>query len=154
MQADAVNHYHWMTNAASSSTPSSSAKSRPDPWCKHVAVVGYAAAGIAGWSPRRFFVAFTPSFTFVLLGALQVRDGLPPTTHAHTLYNGAGPAAIGAILGSAVPLGRALGQPWQLVILVGAAALLFLLHRSAVITLLLAAAAGILVVALGAPLPL
>ena len=66
---------------------------------------------------------------------------------------GAGPAAIGAILGSAIPLARALTEPWQYAILGSAAMLLLVLKRGVVLTLLLAAAAGIILAAAGAALP-
>jgi hypothetical protein len=43
---------------------------------------------------------------------------------AQSFLDGSGPAAIGAILGSAVPLAAALTQPWQYAVLAGAVALL------------------------------
>jgi chromate transporter len=67
--------------------------------------------------------------------------------------DGAGPAAIGAILGSAVTLGRALTQPWQYVVLAAAAVVLLILRRAVVLTLLAAASAGIVLVGAGLALP-
>ena len=74
---------------------------------------------------------------------------LPPVR----FHDGAGPAAIGAILGVAIPLALALGTEWQFAVLAGAGVSLIALRRSAVTTLLLAAFVGIVVVQLGAPLP-
>jgi chromate transporter len=67
--------------------------------------------------------------------------------------DGTGPAAIGAILGSALTLGRALSVPWQFAVFAGAGLLLLPLRRSAVTTLLVAAALGVAVVLAGGPLP-
>jgi chromate transporter len=58
--------------------------------------------------------------------------------------DGAGPAAVGAILGSAITLARALGHPWQYLVLAGALVLLFPLRRGVVLTLLGAAAVGVI----------
>jgi chromate transporter len=67
--------------------------------------------------------------------------------------DGAGPAGIGAILGSAIPLARALGEPWQYAVLGGAAILALGLRRGPVLTLLTAAAAGVVIVLAGGALP-
>ena len=55
------------------------------------------------------------------------------------------PLAIGAILGSAVPLALALTHAWQAAILAAAGAALLLARRPIVETLLLAGAAGALI---------
>jgi chromate transporter len=60
---------------------------------------------------------------------------------------------IGAILGSAIPLARALNQDWQYGVLAAAAISLFLLRRGVVLTLLLAGAAGAIVALAGGSLP-
>jgi chromate transporter len=65
----------------------------------------------------------------------------------------AGPAAIGAIAGAAIPLALALTETWQLAVLAAAAFALFVLCRAIVPTLIAAGAAGALASALGAPLP-
>jgi len=78
-------------------------------------------------------VAFAPSFAFILLGASRF-DRLRGNHQVSAFLGGAGPAAIGAILGSAIPLARALTQPWQYAVLAGAAVLL-LLRRGVVVTL-------------------
>lgn len=63
-------------------------------------------------------------------------------------FDGASPAAIGAILGCAVPLSLALRETWQWAVLAGACALLFLTRRGVVLTLLVA---GTVVVAAALP---
>jgi chromate transporter len=97
-------------------------------------------------------VAFSPSFAFILFGASHF-DRLRGNRNAQALLDGAGPAAIGAILGTAVPLTRALAEPWQYAVLAGAAVLLFALRRGVVQTLLVAGAAGAVVALAGGPLP-
>jgi chromate transporter len=116
-----------------------------------VAVVGYAAAGLGG-GLLAALVAFSPSFAFVLLGATHF-DRVRTDEHARAFLNGAGPAAVGAILGSAIPLARALSESWQYALLASAAVLLFALRRGVVLTLLLAGAAGVVIALAGAPVP-
>jgi chromate transporter len=123
----------------------------PGPVVQTVAVVGYAAAGLAG-GLLASVVAFTPSFAFVLLGARHL-DRLRGDRRARAFFDGAGPAAIGAILGSAIPLTRALTQPWQYAVLAAALLLLLALRRGVVLTLLGAGAAGAVIALAGAPLP-
>ena len=75
-----------------------------------------ATAGIGG-GLLAAAVAFAPSFAFILLGGERF-DRLRRDRRARAFLDGAGPAAIGAILGSAVPLARALTEPWQHAILI------------------------------------
>ena len=70
-----------------------------------------------------------------------------------TFLAGAGPAAIGAIIGSAIPLALALSELWQYAVLALAAVALLALRRRVVLTLLAAGAAGALVALAGGPLP-
>ena len=93
-------------------------------------------------------IAFTPSFTFILFGADHF-DSLRTNTTARAVLDGSGPAAIGAILGSAWLLASALTQPWQYAVLLGAAVFLLALRRDVVSVLLSAAAIGILVATAG-----
>jgi chromate transporter len=123
----------------------------PGPVVQTVAVVGYAAAGLGG-GLLAALVAFAPSFAFILLGAYRF-DRLRGNQRARAFLDGAGPAAIGAILGTAVPLALALSRPWQYAVLAGAAVLLLPLRRGVVLTLLAAAAAGVVVALAGGPLP-
>jgi chromate transporter len=150
MQSDAVNHYHWMT-AAQFLNAVALGQITPGPVVQTVAVVGYAAAGLAG-GVLASVVAFTPSFSFVLLGAHRF-DRLRGDPRARAFLGGAGPAAIGAILGSAIPLTRALTQPWQYAVLGAALVLMLALRRGVVLTLIAAGAVGTLIALAGGPLP-
>jgi len=150
MQADAVNHYHWLTSAQFLNAVALG-QVTPGPVVHTVAVVGYGAAGLGG-GLLAALVAFSPSFAFVLLGASHF-DRLRENKTAKAFLGGAGPAAIGAILGTAIPLTRALSETWQYGVLAGAAVLIFLLRRGVVVTLLLAGAAGVVVVLTGGALP-
>jgi chromate transporter len=149
MQADAVAHYHWMT-AAQFLNAVALGQVTPGPVVQTVAVVGYAARGIGG-ALLAALVAFTPSFAFVLVGGDRF-DRIRRDVRARAFLDGAGPAAIGAIVGAAVPLARALHENWQFGVLAAAAVVLLLLRRSIVLTLLLAGAAGVIAALAGAPL--
>jgi len=149
MQHDAVQHYHWMTNSQFLDAVALG-QVTPGPVVQTVAVVGYAAAGIGG-GLLAALVAFSPSFVFVLVGGTHFQTFRQNDT-ARFFLEGAGPAAIGAIIGVAVPLATALGETWQFAILGGAAVFLLLLRRSVVLVLLVAAVVGIVAVQLGAPL--
>ena len=150
MQSDAVHRYHWMTNSQFLSAVALG-QITPGPVVQTVAVVGYAAAGIAG-GLLAAAVAFSPSFLFVLAGARHF-DALRHNSRVRAFLDGAGPAAIGAIIGAAIPLALALQETWQLGVLAAAAVSLFALRRGAVLTLLLAGAIGLVAALLGAPLP-
>ncbi len=150
MQGDAVGHYHWMTGAQFLNAVALG-QITPGPVVQTVAVVGYAAAGVGG-AFLAALIAFSPSFAFVLVGGPRF-DRLRSNQHARAFLRGAGPAAIGAILGSAIPLARALHEPWQFGVLGAAAILLLALRRGIVLTLLLAAAAGVVIAAAGGGLP-
>ncbi len=151
MQADAVSHYHWMTSGQFLNAVALG-QVTPGPVVQTVAVVGYAAAGIGG-GLLAALVAFSPSFAFVLLGASRF-DQLRANRSAAAFLGGAGPAAVGAILGAAVPLARALSVPWQYAVLAAAAVVLFALRRGTVLTLLLAGAAGAVIALAGGRLPI
>jgi chromate transporter len=150
MQSDAVNRYHWMTSGQFLNAVALG-QVTPGPVVHTVAVVGYAAAGVGG-GLLAALVAFSPSFAFVLLGADRF-DRLRGNPGVKAFLDGAGPAAIGAILGTAIPLTRALAETWQYAVLAVAAVVLLVLRRGVVPTLLLAGAAGIVVGLAGGPLP-
>jgi chromate transporter len=150
MQSDAVHRYHWMSGGQFLNAVAFG-QVTPGPVTQTVAVVGYAAAGLVG-GLLATIVAFTPSFLFVMLGARHF-DRLRADQRVRAFLDGAGPAAIGAILGSAVPLARALAQPWQFAVLAGAAVPLLVLRRGVVPTLLCAGAVGAVVALAGGPLP-
>jgi chromate transporter len=140
MQADAVNRYHWMTGAQFLNAVALG-QVTPGPVVQTVAAVGYAAAGLAG-GLLASVVAFTPSFLIVLLGGPRFEQ-IRGNHRARAFLDGAGPAAIGAILGSAITLTRELTHSWQYAVLAGALVMLLPLRRGVVLTLLSAAAIGV-----------
>ncbi|WP_028659898.1 chromate efflux transporter [Nocardioides insulae] len=150
MQGDAVEQHGWMSDADFLNAVALG-QITPGPVVLTVAVVGYAAAGLLG-AVLATAVAFLPSFVLVLGGATHF-DRWRNGPRIRAFLDGAGPAAIGAILGSALPLAVALAEPWQFAVLLGAAALLLVARRGVVLTLLLAAAVGVVVALAGGPLP-
>jgi chromate transporter len=142
MQGDAVTRHHWMTDTQFL-TAVALGQVTPGPVVHTVSAVGYAAAGVPG-ALLAAAVAFAPSFAFVLAGGPQF-DRLRANATARAFLDGAGPAAIGAILGSAVPLAAALTHPWQAAVLAAAALALLVVKRPIVETLILAAVAGALI---------
>jgi chromate transporter len=134
MQADAVDAYHWMTNTEFLNAVALG-QVTPGPVTQTVAVV-----------------AFAPSFSFVLLGARRF-DALRQNTVIRAVLAGAGPAAVGAIIGAAIPLAFALDEVWQYAVLAAAAVALLVFRRGVVVTLLLAGAVGLVAEMVGAPLP-
>jgi chromate transporter len=149
MQHDAVEVYRWMTDAQFLDAVALG-QITPGPVVQTVAVVGYAAAGVAG-GLLAAAVAFTPSFVFVLVGGPRFHR-LRDSVWVQSFLAGAGPAAIGAIAGAAVPLGRALAERWQYVVLAGALVWFLARRRGVVIVLLAAAVTGVLAAELGAPI--
>ena len=149
MRADAVGR-GWMTSAQFLNAVALG-QITPGPVVLTVSAVGYAAAGVGG-ALLAALVAFSPSFAFVLGGA-RYFSALRTSAPAQSFLDGAGPAAIGAILGSAVLLAGALSQPWQYAVLAGAAVLLLGLRRGVVLTLVAAAVTGLAVALAGGPLP-
>ena len=150
MQADAVGHYHWMT-AGQFLNAVALGQVTPGPVVQTVSAVGYAAAGLGG-GLLAAVVAFTPSFAFILLGARHF-GRLRGDHRAAAFLGGAGPAAIGAILGSTIPLARALTEAWQFGLLAAAVVLLLPLRRGVVTTLLACGTIGVIVALAGGPLP-
>lgn len=142
MQADAVDRFHWMTDAEFLNAVALG-QATPGPVTQTIAVVGYAAHGLLG-AVVASAVAFLPSFAFILLGADRF-DRLSALPSARAFLAGAGPASLGAIAGSAVPLAAGLNETWQVAVLTAGAVLLLLARRGVVTTLLLAGAAGIVV---------
>ena len=148
MQHDAVSAYHWMTGAQFLNAVALG-QVTPGPVVQTVAVVGYAAAGVGG-GLLAALVAFAPSFAFVLLGGRHF-DQLRANSTVASFLTGAGPAVIGAIAGSAVPLGLSLQHLWQIPVLAGALAWLLVFRRGVVSALLIAGAVGAMVALAGAP---
>jgi len=144
MQHDAVSTYHWMTGPQFLDAVALG-QITPGPVVLTVAVVGYAAAGIGGG-----LLAFAPSFVFVLAGGPRF-DQIRSNVTIQAFLTGAGPAVIGAIAGSTIPLGLALQAAWQIPVLAGALIWLLVFRRGVVSTLVLAAAAGLVVALAGVP---
>lgn len=148
MQHDAVSSYHWMTSAQFLSAVALG-QVTPGPVVLTVAVVGYAAAGVGG-GLLAVLVAFAPSFFFVLAGGARF-DQLRRSERVQAFLTGAGPAAIGAIAGAAIPLGFALSHLWQAAVLGLAAVWLAGLRRGVVVALVGAGLLGVIAALAGAP---
>jgi chromate transporter len=150
MQGDAVDVYHWMTDAQFLNAVALG-QVTPGPVVATVTAVGYAAHGVGG-ALLAAAVAFAPSFSFILFGGGRF-ERLRGNDRARGFLDGAGPAAIGAILGSAVPLAGALSEGWQVAVLVAAAVALLVARMGVVVTLVAAGAIGVALALAGAPLP-
>jgi chromate transporter len=150
MQGDAVHAYHWMTNAEFLNAVALG-QVTPGPVVATIAAVGYAAYGVPG-GLLAALVAFLPSFSFILLGGARF-ERLRANPGARAFLGGAGPAAIGAILGSAIPLAAGLSFAWQFAVLAAAALALLVARRGVVEALLAAGAIGATIALAGGPLP-
>jgi chromate transporter len=149
MQGDAVHTYHWMTDAEFVNAVALG-QVTPGPVVATIAAVGYAAHGVGG-ALLAALIAFAPSFAFILIGADRF-ERLIANARAEAFLGGAAPAAVGAIVGSGIPLAGAIAEPWQVAVL-AVAALWLASGRGVVLTLLLAGTAGTAVALLGGPLP-
>jgi chromate transporter len=148
MQHDAVSTYHWMTGAQFLNAVALG-QITPGPVVQTVAVVGYAAAGIGG-GLLAALIAFAPSFVFVLAGGPRF-DEIRANRAIGSFLTGAGPAVIGAIAGSAIPLGLSLQKAWQIPVLAGAVLWLFVVRRGVVSGLLIAGVVGVGLALFGVP---
>jgi chromate transporter len=148
IQHDVVSTYHWMTGAQFLNAVALG-QITPGPVVQTVSVVGYAAGGVGG-GLLAALVAFTPSFAFVLVGGRHF-DRIRSNAGVESFLTGAGPAVIGAIAGSAIPLGLSFGHLWQIPVLAGGLVWLFIARRSVVTALLVAGAIGVLVALSGVP---
>ncbi|MHB2028347.1 MAG: chromate transporter [Acidimicrobiales bacterium] len=146
MQHDAVTAYHWMTGAQFLNAVALG-QVTPGPVVQTVAVVGYAAAGIRG-GLLAAVIAFVPSFIFVLAGGSRFNQ-IRTNQRVQSFLNGAGPAVIGAIGGSAIPLGLSLQHTWQIPVLASALVALTSKRASVVSCLLVAAAIGVVLALFG-----
>jgi chromate transporter len=140
MQNDAVHRYHWMSSSQFLSAVALG-QVTPGPVVHTVTAVGYAAHGVTG-GLLAAAIAFTPSFIFVIVGGPRF-DRLRTNIGLQSFLAGAGPAAIGGILGSAVPLALAFSHPWQYGVLALAAVWLVLFRRGVVTALIVAGALGV-----------
>jgi chromate transporter len=148
VQHDAVTTYHWMTGAQFLNAVALG-QVTPGPVVQTVAVVGYAAEGVGG-GLLAALIAFAPSFAFVLVGGRHF-DQIRADRSVEAFLTGAGPAVVGAIAGSAIPLGLALGHLWQIPVLAGGLIWLFVLRRGVVGALLVAAMIGAVIALVGVP---
>jgi chromate transporter len=148
MQQDVVHVYHWMTGAQFLNAVALG-QITPGPVVQTVAVVGYAAAGLGG-GLLAAVIAFAPSFAFVLLGGRHF-DRVRTSPAVQAFLTGAGPAAIGAIAGSAIPLGLELSQLWQVGVLAAALVWMLALRRNVVVGLIAAALIGVAASLVGVP---
>ncbi|MEL3948739.1 chromate efflux transporter [Streptomyces sp. LNU-CPARS28] len=148
MQADAVHTHQWMTDGQFLNAVALG-QVTPGPVVQTVAVVGYAAAGIPG-GLLAAAVAFAPSFLFVVIGGPRF-DRIRAHAGVQAFFTGAGPAVIGAIMGSALPLALALQHLWQYGVLAGAAVWLLVARRGVVSALLTAGALGVAAALVGWP---
>jgi chromate transporter len=148
MQHDAVVTYHWMTGAQFLNAVALG-QVTPGPVVQTMAVVGYAAGGLGGGLLAALIV-FAPSFLFVLFGAPHF-DRIRANHSVGSFLTGAGPAVIGAIAGSAIPLGLAFRHLWQIPVLGGALLWLFAARRGVVSGLLLCGGIGVLLALSGVP---
>ncbi len=148
MQHDVVATYHWMTGAQFLNAVALG-QITPGPVVQTVAVVGYAAGGVGG-GLLAALVAFTPSFAFVLVGGRHFEQ-VRANGAVESFLTGAGPAVIGAIAGSAIPLGLSFGHLWQIPVLAGGLVWLFVARRGVVSALLIAGAIGVVVALSGVP---
>ncbi len=150
MQGDAVHTYHWMTNSQFLNAVALG-QVTPGPVVATVAAVGYAAHGLVT-GVLAAVVAFVPSFSFILLGGRRFEQ-LRANKDARAFLDGAGPAAIGAILGAAITLATALTEGWQFAVLGVAAIALLVLRRGIVEVLLGAGVLGVIAALAGASVP-
>ena len=148
MQHDVVSTYHCMSGTQFLSAVALG-QLTPGPVVQTVAAVGYVADGIGGGLLAALIV-FTPSFLFVLAGAPHF-DRVRTNTTVQSFFRGAGPAVIGAIAGSAIPLARSFTHLWQIPVLVAAILLLWVFRRSVVGCLLAAGIVGLLLALSGVP---
>ena len=146
MQHDVVSTFHWMTGAQFLNAVALG-QITPGPVVLTIAVVGYAVAGVGG-ALLAALIAFTPSFLFVILGAKHF-DRVRSNHTVKSFLAGASPAVIGAIAGSAIPLGLSLHHAWQIPLLGGALLWLFLARRGVVSGLLLAGGVGVILALVG-----
>ena len=146
MQHDVVSTSHWMSGAQFLSAVALG-QVTPGPVVLTIAVVGYAAGGIGG-ALLATAIAFGPSFLFVIFGA-PLFSRIRSNHTATSFLTGAGPTVIGAIAGSAVPLGLSLHYTWQIPVVATALLWFLLLRRGVVSALLTCAALGILLALVG-----
>jgi chromate transporter len=111
LRADAVGPHGWMTSAQFLDAVALG-QITPGPLVQTVAAIGYAAAGVGG-ALLAASIAFAPSFVLVL-GFARRYERIKENPDVQGFLAGAGPAAIGAIVGVAALLASELRHGWQL----------------------------------------
>jgi chromate transporter len=149
MQGDAVDEHGWMTGAQFANAVAYG-QLTPGPVTHTVAMVGWAAAGFGG-ALLASAIAFSPSFAAVYAFGNRF-VALRASATARAFLDGAGPAAVGAVLGAVVPLFAALEEPWQFAVL-GVSVVALLWGRAALWALGGGAVVGVIVALAGGPLP-
>jgi chromate transporter len=150
MHADAVEVHHWLTDPQFLSAVAVG-QITPGPINNTVAAVGWSAAGLIGACVAALFT-FGPSIAVIALGG-QHFEWIRGSDRARAFLAGGGPAALGAILGSTVPLAMGLSETWQWVVLVVASALLLSRRLGLVPVLVGAGVVGVVIAAAGGPVP-
>ncbi|MEA2197805.1 MAG: chromate transporter, partial [Solirubrobacteraceae bacterium] len=147
MRGDAVGPHHWMTSGQFLDAVALG-QITPGPVVQTVSAVGYAAAGVGG-ALLASLIAFTPSFLLVL-GFARRFDRVKRSPDVQAFLAGAGPAAIGAIVGVAALLASELHHGWQVALLLVSLVALLVLRRGVVPVLIAAGVTGAVVGLAGA----
>ena len=150
MQADAVSN-GWMTDAEFAGAVAFG-QITPGPVVQTVAVVGLRGGRASGARCSRRSSRSRRRFSSSSSEA-SGSSACARTRNARAFLDGAGPAAVGAIFGAAVPLLEGVAEPWQLGVLAAAAIALFAGRIGTVPVLLAACVAGALAALAGGAVP-
>ena len=112
MRSAAISH-HWLTGPQFLDAVALG-QLTPGPVVQTIAVVGYGASGVLG-ALIAATIAFAPSFAFIVFGGPRFEALRSHPTAAGFLGGGA-PAAMGAIVASAVILAGEMRHLWQVVV--------------------------------------
>ena len=143
---DAVHQSAWMTESQFLDAVVLG-QITPGPVVHTVAVVGFAAGGVMG-ALLTACVAFVPSFVMIGFGARHF-ERFRKNASVRSFLDGAGPSAIGAILGVSVPLLMSLPETWQLSLATLSTALVLFMRQSPLRVLLEMALLGVVGVEMG-----
>lgn len=149
IQDEAVLVQNWMTDAEFLNVVALG-QITPGPVVLTIAAIGYATLGLGG-AVVATVIAFGPSFIVVIGGAHRF-DALRSNRGVRAFLDGAGPVAIGAILGTSIPLALALDHAWQFVALCLAVFWTVVFRKGVLSALIGAAAIGVLVFVCGGPI--
>lgn len=147
---DAVERFSWMTESQFLDAVVLG-QITPGPVVHTMSAVGFAASDVSG-ALVAALVAFGPSFLLIGVGARHF-EKIRLNVSIRSFLNGAGPAAIGGILGVSVPLLMSLSAQWQFVLAALSLFIVLALKRSPFQTLLITATLGVIVVQAGMSLP-